>query len=181
MIFFAIILLVLGFQLTKCNNFLEIGDECEVFGKSGECKLSPECPFYLSILNNSSLRFGMTKKRCASSATSKYISVCCPARKSLEACDNLEGRLPSFQSADNIHGGSGAKPGDFPSFAALGYQQTNETLGFHCGGVLISKKFILTAAHCLQNNLVTARLGTISLISTVPSEVNIRIKVGKKV
>ena len=51
-------------------------------------------------------------------------------------------------SAGFIVGGAKAKGGEFPFMAALGRLTKDEKLFFICGGTLINRKYILTAAHC---------------------------------
>lgn len=71
-------------------------------------------------------------------------------------------------SKDNklIVGGEAAKPGEFPHMAALGYRSVpNDPIQYKCGGTLISDRFIMTAAHCTTQGLVTVRLGDLNLIS----------------
>lgn len=71
-------------------------------------------------------------------------------------------------SNDNklIIGGEAAKLGEFPHMAALGYREVpNEPVQYKCGGTLISDRFVLTAAHCNAQGMVTVRLGDLNLVS----------------
>nr|XP_026492365.1 serine protease persephone-like isoform X2 [Vanessa tameamea] len=49
-----------------------------------------------------------------------------------------------------IIGGELANLGEFPHMVALGYKMTDE-YKFLCGGTLVSKTFVITAAHCIDN------------------------------
>ena len=58
----------------------------------------------------------------------------------------------------NIVGGKRAKPGDFPYMALIGYGTTTNQKGetvtsYNCGGSLINKYYVLTAAHCMFNSI----------------------------
>ena len=49
-----------------------------------------------------------------------------------------------------IVGGSITKLGDFPYMALLGYDVFGQ-IYYTCGGSLINKWYVLTAAHCVQD------------------------------
>jgi len=56
-------------------------------------------------------------------------------------------------SLSNIVGGITAKRGDYPFIALLGYdpqQVSGSDIFYTCGGSLINKHYILTAAHCIE-------------------------------
>ncbi len=45
-------------------------------------------------------------------------------------------------------GGENARPGEFPYMALLGYKLEDNNTYYICGGSLINRYYILTAAHC---------------------------------
>ncbi|XP_055904320.1 serine protease snake-like isoform X2 [Eupeodes corollae] len=52
----------------------------------------------------------------------------------------------------NIVEGSSSLSGEFPFMAALGWIENLGELKYYAGGMVISPKFILTAAHCVYND-----------------------------
>nr|XP_022915432.1 venom protease-like [Onthophagus taurus] len=103
-----------------------------------------------------------------------------PSTTTAKINDNLEDRssnsLPTFpgcgltNSTDfRVVGGTPAKLGQFPWMVALGYRNSkNENQPrWLCGGSLITKKHVLTAAHCVKgrDDLYLARLGELELYS----------------
>ena len=49
---------------------------------------------------------------------------------------------------ENIVGGKDSKPGEFPYMALLSSSADQNSPKYHCGGSLINKRYVLTAAHC---------------------------------
>ena len=53
----------------------------------------------------------------------------------------------------NIRGGKNAKHGEFPYMALLGFNSVaGRGIIFQCGGSVINKWFVLTAAHCMTES-----------------------------
>ena len=55
----------------------------------------------------------------------------------------------------NIVGGKTAKRGDYPWMALIGYdppQRSGSDIFYLCGGSVINKHYVLTAAHCIETN-----------------------------
>uniref|UniRef100_A0A6B0VBR0 Putative serine protease n=1 Tax=Ixodes ricinus TaxID=34613 RepID=A0A6B0VBR0_IXORI len=67
--------------------------------------------------------------------------------------------------SERIMNGTDAEPGNWPWMVAL--YTSNDS--FRCGGVLISKQYVLTAAHCFANknaSFLSARLGSTNKTSS---------------
>ena len=50
-------------------------------------------------------------------------------------------------------GGYDTKLGEHPYMVLLGYQNHQGQTKYRCGGSLINKWYVLTAAHCIDQNL----------------------------
>uniref|UniRef100_W8BR93 CLIP domain-containing serine protease n=1 Tax=Ceratitis capitata TaxID=7213 RepID=W8BR93_CERCA len=64
--------------------------------------------------------------------------------------------LPSFPQCgkmleNRIFGGVETALDEFPWTALIEYQSANGSRGFYCGGALISNRYVITAAHCVQS------------------------------
>lgn len=84
-------------------------------------------------------------------------------------------------SSDRIAYGSETSLFEFPWMARLQYSRRNDRV-FRCGGSVINKRFILTAAHCVANlpngySLVSVRLGEYDVIESIDCQVINRDKV----
>ncbi|KAA0197334.1 hypothetical protein HAZT_HAZT001613 [Hyalella azteca] len=80
----------------------------------------------------------------------------------LAECGNSNVTLP------RIVGGRNVNQGDWPWVAALGYDNGRGNVSFSCGAALISRRYVLTAAHCVdgQAGLRVVRLGEHDLSRT---------------
>lgn len=62
-----------------------------------------------------------------------------------------------FQDDDKILGGEETGLSEFPWLALLQYKKNNgRGFTFACGGSLISRRYVLTAAHCVKGAITEA-------------------------
>uniref|UniRef100_A0A1W7R8K6 CLIP domain-containing serine protease n=1 Tax=Aedes albopictus TaxID=7160 RepID=A0A1W7R8K6_AEDAL len=82
--------------------------------------------------------------------------VCCPELRSEASCGRLT--LENF-----ILGGEETEPEEYPWTAMLGFEDLLGRKGYSCGGTLIKERYVVTAAHCVDNmrfrKLIDVRLG----------------------
>uniref|UniRef100_A0A182J2A7 CLIP domain-containing serine protease n=1 Tax=Anopheles atroparvus TaxID=41427 RepID=A0A182J2A7_ANOAO len=60
---------------------------------------------------------------------------------------------------NKVVGGVPASLNGWPWMALIGYKNALGEVSFKCGGSLITKRHVLTAAHCLRRDLASVRLG----------------------
>ena len=56
-----------------------------------------------------------------------------------------------------ISGGEAAKKGAYPFVALLGIKHGNRMI-YHCGGALINRRYVITAAHCQRPEMPIAEV-----------------------
>ncbi|XP_059053397.1 CLIP domain-containing serine protease HP8-like isoform X2 [Achroia grisella] len=89
--------------------------------------------------------------------------ICCPPEFGAEPSGGISSRnedpvslLPGYnvcgiQNEDKIVGGTQADIDEHPWMVLLRYDKPNGW-GFYCGGVLISSRYVMTAAHCVKGD-----------------------------
>lgn len=155
-------------------------------GKPGHCINIRKCPSLLTHAKRGNVRH-LRQSVCGRQG--QLTNLCCPDHVRSPSSDSHSSptETPStpsttntFRSADDcgvsplqpsrIVGGQPVKfPGEFPWQAGLYYRDPE--IPVQCGGVLISSRWILTAAHCiLSNGPAFARLGDVNLNTVIDDD-----------
>jgi len=82
-----------------------------------------------------------------------------------EACRMIEERLNANALSPHILDGIAVDDGIYPHMAAIAFSNFG-SFNYRCGGSLISRRHVLTAAHCVNSVELTpvhVRLGTVNI------------------
>ncbi|XP_049534152.1 uncharacterized protein LOC125950324 [Anopheles darlingi] len=132
---------------------LELGQSCvNPSGESGSCILFRECQPLVDIFkkpfNTPDDTEFLQASRCGDLQGKPL--VCCAGVVVEERTTLPEPPNCGTQLSDRIYGGQPTKIDEFPWTALIEYEKPNGRYGFHCGGSLINRAHIVTAAHCIN-------------------------------
>ncbi|EDV95836.1 venom serine protease Bi-VSP isoform X1 [Drosophila grimshawi] len=181
------------------NSIVERGPSCRFPpGRLGECVDIKSCPSVFNELKVRQTDAAFAKELQASNLVCGRVgsNVCCPTGQTVTTSQpvtaaNLEEvprRLPTVEEGcgstpkatfKKVVGGEPAKQGAWPWIALLGYDDGSSS-PFKCGGTLITARHIITAAHCIRDDLTFVRLGEHDLTTDAEAR-HVDIPIAKKV
>ncbi|KFB44071.1 serine protease 14 [Anopheles sinensis] len=111
-------------------------------GKQGKCIPLSKCPSLNKTVRTKDDEELLKSTRCGED--NENTLVCCPIP------------LPVFPECGimetwRIFGGQPTDIEEFPWAVLIEYQKPRNQYGYHCGGSLINKRYVLTAAHCVTS------------------------------
>lgn len=171
-------------------------------GQAGNCVPLTKCAPLFALLMKNSLTSSDERflKRCQCGYIPGAPLVCCPSSSAAASVSEQPAKLIAYRNGQfdddlpkpdhcgtyNVKekpdalvvGGEQTRIHEFPWMALLKYTKPNDDVGFHCGGVLIHERFVLTAAHCVTGNdlrrmdmrLTAVRFGEWDLDGTIDCE-----------
>lgn len=152
----------------KMNKIRLSGESCENHNKDkGICAAITKCPTVDAIYKkyissrqdrNSYNILIANVKSCGNKVNGNDHVVCCAELVSEVRSDKSPAKLnppecgrSTVDDTDRVVGGRNATKGAWPWMALIGYDDENSI--FNCGGTIISKRHILTAAHCINRRM----------------------------
>lgn len=153
----CVILIIFSvFVVTNAQNQpLNFGECTTPANAAGLCQYLRQCTSVFNLLLKGNQltqdqRIYLSRSQCGYRDNQPL--VCCP--DSLIPRGNSD-VLPQpgecgIDPANRIIGGTETDVDEFPWMALLEYTKPQNRKGFHCGGVLISRRYVVTASHCVN-------------------------------
>ncbi|XP_035892012.1 CLIP domain-containing serine protease B14-like [Anopheles stephensi] len=129
----------------RCSDIGQEAQPCTTpKGIAGQCVRVRDCGYVLDLLRKDNFFYNDTeylkRLQCGTLPDGRAL-VCCPRFVNEPQCG-------PFALGVRIFGGNDTKIGEYPWMALLRFQTRNRKIQANCAGSLISKRFVLTAAHC---------------------------------
>lgn len=126
-----------------------------------ECTLLTDCPKLLDLLKNPTLDSIRELQAATCFINKRQPWVCCPAPVTEPPKVIKESLLPpncGLVGDVRVVGGEDAPIDAYPWKAVLGYRIGGlPEIHFECGGSVINERYIMTAAHCVNANILNER------------------------
>ncbi|XP_058467406.1 CLIP domain-containing serine protease B4-like [Malaya genurostris] len=125
------------------NTYATEGSICQAGESIGRCVEIHQYPQFLRILRQRTRTNDETEfllQHLCGNTISRKILACLPVRINDPGCGQ--------QFTERIVKGQLSKLDEYPWMALFQYRKPRGQTGFHCGGALITKRYVLSAAHC---------------------------------
>eukprot|EP00099_Drosophila_melanogaster_P015520 NP_524362.2 easter, isoform A [Drosophila melanogaster] len=156
-----------------------------------------DCKYLYGLLTTTPLRdtdrLYLSRSQCG--YTNGKVLICCPDRYRESSSETTPPPKPNVTSnsllplpgqcgnilSNRIYGGMKTKIDEFPWMALIEYTKSQGKKGHHCGGSLISTRYVITASHCVNGKalptdwrLSGVRLGEWDTNTNPDCEVDVR-------
>ncbi|XP_068158600.1 serine protease Hayan isoform X1 [Drosophila tropicalis] len=138
--------------------------------------LDPFAPFRFQAKEQPGLIFGETTTTTRTIAPTPTTRVDVPRERAVvRACNVIQSRMDKDALTPHILEGIPVNLGVYPHMAAIAFSKFGSNQ-FRCGGSLIAARFVLTAAHCVNDDTPDfVRLGSVNLETPSPGYQDIPI------